>query len=163
MLLAEVGEGLPEGAAPGIDHQHAGHVGPEAPLSVVEAHVSRVEPEREVGEEADGRIAAGAQEFFAGLAAERKLLTVPADRDQARKLASRYANPLLGEVAVLREGGRTRFDLGGFSSDMASRVNPDGTVSFVTIVPGLEGLEFVVAERTLTLRDAQHEYVFAAR
>jgi len=29
------------------------------------------------------------------------------------------------------------------------------------IVPGFEGLEFVVGGKTLTLRDAQHEYVFA--
>jgi hypothetical protein len=47
---------------------------------------------------------------------------------------------------------------------MASRVNPDGTTSFVTIAPGLTGFEFVVGskegKRTLTLRDAQHEYPF---
>ena len=46
---------------------------------------------------------------------------------------------------------------------MASRRNPDGTVSFVTVAPGLIGLEFVrgnAGGQTLTLRDAQHEYVF---
>ena len=47
---------------------------------------------------------------------------------------------------------------------MASRVNPDGTTSFITIVPGLTGFEFVVGSRndrrTLTLRDPQHEYVY---
>jgi hypothetical protein len=46
---------------------------------------------------------------------------------------------------------------------MASRKNPDGTISFLTIVPGFSGLEFVVGDKTLTLRDAQHEYVFKAR
>jgi hypothetical protein len=30
-------------------------------------------------------------------------------------------------------------------------------------VPGFNGLEFVVGDKTLTLRDAQHEYVFKAR
>ena len=113
--------------------------------------------------EADGRVAAGAQEFFAGLAAERKLLTVPADPDRVKKLASRYFDPALGEIAVVREGARTLFDFGEFSSEVASRVNPDGTVSFVTIVPGFTGLEFVAGDGTLTLRDAQHEYVLEAR
>ena len=46
---------------------------------------------------------------------------------------------------------------------MASKVNPDKTVSFVTIAPGMDGFEFVVGagqKRVLTLRDAQHEYTF---
>ena len=46
---------------------------------------------------------------------------------------------------------------------MGSRKNPDGTTSFITVVPGMNGLEFVVGrsgdKRALTLRDAQHEYV----
>ena len=33
----------------------------------------------------------------------------------------------------------------------------------MTIVPGFTGLEFVVGENTLTLRDAQHEYVYRVR
>jgi hypothetical protein len=46
---------------------------------------------------------------------------------------------------------------------VASRKNPDGSLSFLTIVPGMSGFEFVVgsgAKRTLVTRDAQHEYVF---
>ena len=50
---------------------------------------------------------------------------------------------------------------------MASRVNPDGTTSFITVAPGLTGVEFVVGtkdeRRTLTLRDAQHEYVYVQK
>ncbi len=30
---------------------------------------------------------------------------------------------------------------------MASRKNPDGTISFITIVPGFIGLEFVVGDK----------------
>jgi hypothetical protein len=56
------------------------------------------------------------------------------------------------------------FDLGEWSSAMGSRKNEDGTLSFSTINPGIEGLEFVVAQeggkRRLITRDAQHEYVF---
>jgi hypothetical protein len=46
---------------------------------------------------------------------------------------------------------------------MGSRKNPDGTVSFITTEPGMNGYEFVVGsggKRTLIVRDAQHEYAF---
>ena len=112
--------------------------------------------------EADGQIAAAAKTFYDELAAERKLLEVPADPALASKLAARYAHPALGEVAVTRTGPKTTFDFGEWSSEMASRKNPDGTISFITIVPGFNGLEFVAGDRTLTLRDAQHEYVLKA-
>jgi hypothetical protein len=66
---------------------------------------------------------------------------------------------------VSKRAGQLRFDFGEWASDMASRVNPDGTTSFITTVPGFGGLEFVAGrqagKRTLTLRDAQHEYVLA--
>jgi hypothetical protein len=113
--------------------------------------------------EADAQIAAAAKTFVDELAAERKLLAVPADPAEAAKLAAGYANPALGTIVVGRKGAVTTFDFGEWSSEMASRKNPDGTVSFVTIVPGFTGLEFVVGDKTLTLRDAQHEYVFEAR
>jgi CubicO group peptidase (beta-lactamase class C family) len=112
--------------------------------------------------EADGQIAAAAKTFFDELAAERKLLSVPADPTESAKLAASYANPALGTIAVGRQGAATTFDFGEWSSEMATRRNPDGTISFVTIVPGFNGLEFVVGDKTLTLRDAQHEYVFTA-
>jgi hypothetical protein len=56
-----------------------------------------------------------------------------------------------------------------FSLSVSSRVRlphvtvPDGTVSFITIVPSFTGLEFVMKngeKPTLVTRDAQHEYVF---
>jgi hypothetical protein len=47
---------------------------------------------------------------------------------------------------------------------VASRKNDDGTISFVTIDPTRDGFAFIRAERNgkrnLTVRDAQHEYVF---
>jgi hypothetical protein len=49
---------------------------------------------------------------------------------------------------------------------MASRKNPDGSVSFLTTVPGGQGFEFTVGageKRTLVIRDAQHEYVYEAQ
>jgi len=50
--------------------------------------------------------------------------------------------------------------------EVGTRKNPDGTISFITIAPGVVGFEFVVGsgtKRTLTIRDAQHEYVFEER
>ena len=116
--------------------------------------------------EADAQLAADAKSFFSSLAADRKLLTIPADPTESAKLAKHYANPALGEIDVSTSGASTIFDFGEWKSEVASRKNPDGTISFITIVPGLIGAEFVVssgAKRTLTIRDAQHEYVFEGR
>jgi hypothetical protein len=68
--------------------------------------------------------------------------------------------------AVSTLGASTIFDFGEWKSEVASRKNPDGTISFITIVPGLIGSEFVVGsgpKRTLITRDAQHEYIFEER
>jgi len=110
--------------------------------------------------EADGQIAATSKTFFDELAAERKLMTVPAEPAQAVKLSATYSNPALGGIVVRRNGSATVFDFGEFSSEVGSRKNPDGTISFLTTVPGFNGLEFILGDKTLTLRDAQHEYVF---
>ncbi len=113
--------------------------------------------------EADALVASGAKSFYASLAADRKLLTVPADRTESAKLAKHYSNASLGDIAVSTSGPSTFFDFGEWKSEVATRKNPDGTISFITTVPGLSGLEFVVgsgAKRTLITRDAQHEYVF---
>ena len=113
--------------------------------------------------EADSQVASRAKAYYEQLAAERKLLTVPADTAEAAKLASRYHNDALGDIGVTRGQGKTVFDFGEWRSEVASRKNPDGTVSFLTTVPGAIGFEFVVgtgAGRTLVVRDAQHEYVF---
>ena len=113
--------------------------------------------------EADADLAAAAKSFFAQIAAERKTLVVPANAQEAGKLGAHYKNAALGDVAVQRSGAKTMFDFGEWQSEVASRRNPDGTTSFITISPGVSGFEFVVgsgAKKTLTLRDAQHEYVF---
>jgi CubicO group peptidase (beta-lactamase class C family) len=115
--------------------------------------------------EADAQVAAQAKSFFDQVAAERKLLTVPADAAEAGKLATHYANDALGDITVRRAGPTTVFDFGEWKSEVASRKNPDETVSFLTIAPGITGLEFVVGagpKPTLVIRDAQHEYVFVS-
>jgi hypothetical protein len=115
--------------------------------------------------EADADVAAQAKSYFDQLAAERKLFTVPAAAEDTAKLADRYANDALGEIAVSRDGPATVFDFGEWRTGVASRHNPDGTVSFLTTAPGIVGFEFVVGpgpQPSLIVRDAQHEYVFAA-
>lgn len=115
--------------------------------------------------EADADLAASAKTFFAQIAAERKTLVVPANAQEAGRLGAHYKNAALGDVAVQRSGAKTVFDFGEWQSEVASRRNPDGTTSFITISPGVSGFEFVVgsgAKKTLTVRDAQHEYAFEA-
>jgi CubicO group peptidase (beta-lactamase class C family) len=113
--------------------------------------------------EADAELIAAGKTFFEEMAADRKLLVVPADAGDAGKLSAHYANKALGEIAVSHVGTNTVFDFGEWKSEVASRHNPDGSVSFITTAPGVNGFEFVVgagAKRTVVLRDAQHEYVF---
>ena len=58
----------------------------------------------------------------------------------------------------------TVFDFGPWHSAVAWRRNDDGTTSFISIDPTVDGFNFVVGakdgKRTLTVRDSQHEYVF---
>jgi CubicO group peptidase (beta-lactamase class C family) len=113
--------------------------------------------------EADADIAATEKTYFEQLAAERKLLVVPADAAEAGKLAAHYTSASLGDITVTHAGATTVFDFGEWKSEMASRKNPDGSISFLTIAPGIAGFELVVgtgARRTLIARDAQHEYTF---
>jgi CubicO group peptidase (beta-lactamase class C family) len=116
--------------------------------------------------EAEALLNADAKSFYAEMAAERKLMTIPADANESAKLAKHYANASLGQINVSTSGASTVFDFSDWKSEVASRKNPDGTISFITTVPGELGFEFVVgsaARRTLTIRDAQHEYVFEER
>lgn len=114
--------------------------------------------------EAEENVATAAKNMKAAVLQERSRLTIPADPAAAANLAARYRNTALGEISVIRAGSETQFDFGEWKSAVASRRNDDGTLAFVTVVPGFIGLPFVMGEkegrRTLTLRDAQHDYVF---
>jgi CubicO group peptidase (beta-lactamase class C family) len=114
--------------------------------------------------EAAGDVESQAANHKAGIAKERERLAVPADAPEVAKLATRYTSSALGDLAVLHRGKTTVFDVGEWKSSVASRKNDDGTISFLTIDPGIDGFEFVVGERggkrALIVRDGQHEYVF---
>ncbi len=117
--------------------------------------------------EAAEDVAAAAERIKARRAAERPRLALPADAAAAGKLAAAYHNDALGDVTVERDGGRTVFDFGEWESEVASRRNDDGSLSFVTASPGIAGIELVVADqdgaRRLVVRAAQQEYVFTAQ
>jgi CubicO group peptidase (beta-lactamase class C family) len=114
--------------------------------------------------EAAGDLASAANAYKANRAKERERLVVPADPAVVDRVAPHYTSTELGQLDVVRTNGGATFDFGEWSSAVASRKNDDGTISMITIDPTNSGFEFVVGEkagkRTLTLRDAQHEYVF---
>jgi CubicO group peptidase (beta-lactamase class C family) len=114
--------------------------------------------------EAEKEIEARATRYRAQLAKARERLAVPAASDQVGRLAKKYKSKELGEIEVKSENGQTVFDVGEWKSSVASRKNDDGSISFITIDPTVDGFEFVAedkaGERTLTIRDGQHEYRF---
>jgi CubicO group peptidase (beta-lactamase class C family) len=113
--------------------------------------------------EADASMTAQAKAFYDDRAGTRKLLALPADPKAVAGLARHYTNAALGDVTVKTQGATTVFDFGEWASEVASKANPDGTVSLYTTASGLDGIEFVIGQdgsrRTLTLRDGQHVYV----
>jgi CubicO group peptidase (beta-lactamase class C family) len=114
--------------------------------------------------EADAALAANATNRVKNIAAGKAQLVIPADDAEATKLATKYANEALGTIAVTRANKVTTFDFAEWKSEVATKKNPDGSLSYVTIAPGVPGVELVQGtasgKRTLTLRDSQHEYVF---
>jgi CubicO group peptidase (beta-lactamase class C family) len=100
----------------------------------------------------------------AAIAKRRERLVIPADTAEVGKLAPRYACSELGALHVRAQDGGTVFDFGKWHSAVASRRNDDGTMSFISIDPTVDGFTFVVGERdgkrALIIRDAQHEYAF---
>jgi CubicO group peptidase (beta-lactamase class C family) len=115
-------------------------------------------------EEAAGDIRARAKQIEAERVEFRRRLILPAAPADLALIAPNYASPDLGRIVVEREGTTTRFRAAAWSSAVASRHNDDGTTSFITIDPAIDGLDFVVGtskrQRTLTIRDGQHTYVF---
>ena len=122
----------------------------------------------DAADESDGMLKAAAEQREVTRKVERVRLVVPADPTETGKLAARYASTALGSLVVSkRSDGAVLFDFGEWQSEVASRRNDDGSISFITISPSLDGFEFVVAaaagRRTLVMRDSQHEYVFLER
>lgn len=113
--------------------------------------------------DAEKELDANAAQIDAEIAKERPYLHYPADAALAGKLAAHYTNASLGTIKVIRDGGRVYFDFGSWKSEVASRKNDDGSISFVTTDPGNAGFAFVVknaGKRGLEIRDGQHAYTY---
>jgi CubicO group peptidase (beta-lactamase class C family) len=116
--------------------------------------------------EADDRLKVAIANRKAEAAKQRELLTLPVPATAIKPLAARYISPELGSIKVSRKGSQLRFQFDHWNSEVALRKNEDGTQSYMTIDPGIAGIEFVRDDKaekpTLILRDAQHEYRFVA-
>jgi len=114
--------------------------------------------------EAMAEVDAAAARIRAASAARRERLTIPGDPAVLAALAARYRNPEVGNLTIRQQGGQTWLRAGVIDAPVATRRNPDGSMSLVTIGPGAIGLETLVGQgadgRTLTVRDSQHEYVY---
>jgi CubicO group peptidase (beta-lactamase class C family) len=114
--------------------------------------------------EAEGDVAASAERIDAEMAKDRERLIVPPSPADTQTLAAHYASPELGTIAVGASRDGITFDFGAWHSCVAARHNDDGTLSFITIDPGTQGLAFVVGRengrRILVIRDGQHRYVY---
>ena len=115
--------------------------------------------------EAADNIAQVKKRFDQDLEVAKKQLTIPPDAAAVGKLAASYTSPALGKLDVIKKGTTVTFDFGEFKSDIATKKNPDGTITFVTITPSLTGLELVPGAdgKTLVLHDAQLDYTFTAK
>jgi hypothetical protein len=98
---------------------------------------------------------------------QQKDWKLPPDPDEVKKLADRYRSQALGDFTVTRSGEDVIFQFGGWKSRMATKRNPDGTVSFMTADPGIRGFEIAAPKsegtyKRLVIRDPQHTYPFDA-
>lgn len=114
--------------------------------------------------EAATDVAGAAARNRAAMAEFLTRLSVPPAPGPVQALAPAYVNPDLGRLDVTHSGSDVVFAFTAWHSNVATRVNDDGTISFFTTDPTNEGFEFVVADRDgkrrLITRDGQHEYVF---
>ncbi len=114
--------------------------------------------------EAATDLATAAKNHETDAQALRKLLTVPPSQTVVDKLASSYSNPSLGHLTIEKNGSNVVFQFGMWGTPVATRKNPDGSISFMTVGPGIIGLDFTPSmkdgKRTLITRDGQHEYTY---
>ncbi|MCA1660671.1 MAG: hypothetical protein LC648_00290 [Novosphingobium sp.] len=79
-------------------------------------------------------------------------------------MAANYRNPEVGTVTISDQDGTKWLKAGFVEGPLATRTNPDGSISIVSIGPGAIGVDALVGNqngaRTLTIRDSQHEYIY---
>lgn len=116
--------------------------------------------------EAAAEITAAAGRQEAQAAARRARLTVPADPAVVAGLAREYRSPEGLIVRLSGVGAATRLHAGFIEAPAATRKNGDGSVSLVSAGPGLVPFDALIGNAdgvpTLTVKDAQHDYVYRA-
>lgn len=115
--------------------------------------------------EAAQEVAVSAARLKAQAKARRARLTLPGDPAVLGGLAKTYRNPAdNGTIRISDRDGGKWIEAGFVEGPLATRKNPDGTVSIVSAGPGAIGVDAVVGSRdglrTLTVREGQHEYVY---
>ena len=116
--------------------------------------------------EAAREVASAAAQIKAQAEVRRAHLTIPGDPVVLANLATTYRDAELGNTLTIqeRDGGKW-VEAGALEGPVATRKNPDGSVSLVSIGPGAIALDAVIGKhdggRTLTVRDSQHEYVYS--
>lgn len=92
----------------------------------------------------------------------RRRLQSPIDARYLDTLANAYSHPVLGRIDIKTEAGRTWFDFGGWSTEVA--VLPEEAGALESISPSVAGMRFTPvqegATRTLVLDDGQRTYIF---
>lgn len=113
--------------------------------------------------EAARDVAAAAARIKAQAAARRARLTVPGDPAVLANLAPTYRSDG-GSITIEDRNGTKWMKAGFVEGPVATRKNPDGSVSLVSAGPGSIGVEALVGtkdgKRTLSVRDSQHEYFY---
>ena len=97
--------------------------------------------------EAEADLAASVKRLAAERAEFRSKIDLPANPTAVKALASAYASPDLGPLKVERQGDKVTFRFNSMATEVTTRKNLDGTMSFVTISPGLIGLDLVVGDK----------------
>lgn len=115
--------------------------------------------------EAAAQVAAAATRLKAQAQARRGRLTFPGDPAVLAALATTYRDPEVGAITFSERDGAPWMKAGFVEGPVATRANPDGTVSVVSAGPGIISVDALVGtdaagKRTLTVRDSQHEYVY---
>ncbi len=115
--------------------------------------------------EAAHDVAAAAARSKASAQARRAQLTFPGDPAVLAGLAAKYRNPVdKGTITISDRSGGKWVKAGFIEGPAATRKNADGTISLVSAGPGAIGADAVIGskdgQRTLTIRDSQHEYIY---
>jgi hypothetical protein len=91
---------------------------------------------------------------------EERALIHEADAAWIDPLLGTYKDPDLGTIRISRVKDRIVFDAGEWQTDIGKKIDRDGTVKLVTIVPPFVGFELVPTEKGLVIDAGQQVYTF---